>query len=152
MQQYLHAAGTNFSQHAETVSAACGILFLSVRKPFPQYAGSVPARCGFRSVRKTYPLAAEPFPWHAEIVSAACGYNFRSVRTRFGIYFSATVGTTVRWARFRRTCPLGVSTRYDLGVSAEPLTCPGEWLLSVVTQTSVPLGISGRGLVPWRVS
>ncbi len=74
-----------------------------LRKPIPQYAGSVPARCGyfartfrFRSVRKPFPLAAEPFPQHAGIVSAGCGYNSRSVRTRYGMYFSATVSFVIR--------------------------------------------------------
>ena len=59
---------------------------------------------------------------------------------------------TVRLARFRRTCPDGVSTKYDLGSSAWAVTRPGDRWLPVVTQTCVSFGMMGSGFVPCRVS
>lgn len=36
-----------------------------------------------------------------------------------------TTGRGVRCIRLRLICPLGVSTQYDLGVSADRIICPG---------------------------
>ena len=54
------------------------------------------------------------------------------------------VGTTLSCRRFLRTCPLGVSTMYDLGVSADVTTHPEVLCPSVVTHTSVSSGIVGK--------
>ena len=53
-------------------------------------------------------------------------------------------GWTIKYDQFRRTWREGVSTRYDLGVSVEVVTQPGEpQLLSEAIQTAVLSGTSG---------
>ena len=61
-------------------------------------------------------------------------------------------GLTVRWLRFRRIPPLGVSTVYNLGVFAWVITLPSIWVFGVLTQTSASSGMSASNWEPWRVS
>ena len=55
------------------------------------------------------------------------------------------LGTTLRCSLFLLISPCGVSTMYDRGVLEFALTLPGEGVDPDVTQTSVSLGIGGKG-------
>ena len=55
------------------------------------------------------------------------------------------LGTMLRCSRFLLISPCGVSTKYDLGALACPVTLPDEGVEPEVTHTSVFLGIGGRG-------
>ena len=61
-----------------------------------------------------------------------------------------TAGRGVRCIRLRLTCPLGILTQYDLGVSADRIICPGVWVSPEVTQTPVSSGSTSKSLVLWR--
>ena len=61
-------------------------------------------------------------------------------------------GTTVRWVLFQWACPNGISTKYDLGVSAWEVTHPEVGWLFVVMQTCVSSGIKGSGFAQILVS
>ena len=59
-------------------------------------------------------------------------------------------GMIVRCARVRRTSPDGVSTRYDLGVSAGAVTRPCNRLPLVVIQTGESFGMGRSDLAVVR--
>ncbi len=58
-------------------------------------------------------------------------------------------GTTIRWRRFRRSGPDGVSTMYDRGVPADDTTSLRTWWPLVLTHTSMFSGISGSRRTRW---
>jgi len=55
------------------------------------------------------------------------------------------LGTTLRCSLFLLNSPCGVSTMYNRGVQECAVTLPGEGVVQDVTQTSVSLGIGGKG-------
>ena len=61
-------------------------------------------------------------------------------------------GMTLRLWRFLLTWPLGVSTRYDHGVSTDALTRLGVSDLLEVIYTSVSSGIGGNKWTLWYQS
>ena len=69
------------------------------------------------------------------------------LRTRGGDCSRGTkvLGTTFKCSRFRLTCPLGVWTIYDLGVSATETIAPRTGSSPEVIHTAESIGISGSG-------